>query len=176
MAAYAFLAVCLAAAALVGGDRIGLSAAGTGGPGVEVTVSGVGVLGYVRLDPDDRLGVTFVHSVDLLPVEDWFVLRDGALVQRSTRLIQYGTGMGQIAGQGTGRSDGRWWVVDGMNRHIGTLRLRIGAASVDHRLRYPNGMVTLSECWPGELLTVRPTQLPSGATLLGADRTGCDTR
>lgn len=144
------------------------------GAAVVVGLDGVGVIGYLPLAPGERLGVSFIHSVDKLPVEDWYVLGEGGLVQESTRLIQFGAGMGHIAGQGKGHSDGDWWVVAGMNRPIGTLVLRVGSASVDHRLLYRDRQLRLSVCWPRERLTLRPVQTPDPAATAPVLPTECD--
>lgn len=147
---------------------------------VEVDSEPVGVL---PMGPGERVGIRFIHSLDHLPVEDWYVVRDGELVQESTRLIQFGAGMGHIAGEGHGHADGDWWEISGMGRHIGTLVLRIGPASVDHRLLYRGREVSLSACWPGQRLTLRPVrvegvQVDAGhaqvnAGALPAGRDGC---
>jgi hypothetical protein len=107
----------------------------------------------------ERFGLTFVHSHDHLPVEDWYHVSGGGIVQDATRLKQYGAGMGHVAGEGTGRDDGDWWVVDGMDRDIGELAIRVGPASVDHRLHHPGGVLPLSRCFTGQRVTVRPVTL-----------------
>lgn len=168
------LLAALAATAVLTGALFSTGPSGARPDAVALEVSGAGVVGYLPLGPHDRLGVLFVHSVDLLPVEDWYLLRDGALVQESTRLRQYGAGMGHIPGVGTGRADGDWWEVTGMNQHIGVLELRIGPPSVNHRLRHPGGEIALSDCWPGRRLTVRPVRAPVTAPFASASRPACD--
>lgn len=124
-------------------------------------------VGLLPVTPGDRLGISFIHSVDHLPVQDWYVLRDGELVQDSTRLVQFGAGMGHIPGQGHGHPDGDWWEVSGLDRHIGTLVLRIGPPSVEHRLLYRDREVNLSACWPGQRLTLRPVRTASAPPATG---------
>lgn len=160
----ALLAVCLVA--------VGLTATAAA-PSPLATVAAVAVqvdsdvVGLLPMAPADRLGIRFIHSLDHLPVEDWYVVRGGELVQVSTRLVQFGAGMGHIAGEGRGHADGDWWEITGMERHIGTLVLRIGRASVDHRLLYRGQEVGLSACWPGQRLTLRPVWVASAQAMAG---------
>lgn len=160
------MTVALLAACLAGVGFTDTTAAGPspGRPAVVVEVDGAGVVGHLPLEPGEQLGVSFIHSLDKLPVEDWYVLRDGSLVQVSTRLKQFGAGMGHIPGQGHGHADGDWWKVSGLERQIGALVLRIGPLSVDHRLLYRGHEVRLSTCWPGQRLTLRPARKPGAAT------------
>lgn len=150
----ALLVVCLAGV----GSTATAAAAPTPRAAVAVELDGAGVIGHLPLAPGEQLGVSFVHSVDKLPVQDWYVLRDGVLVQESTRLVQFGAGMGHIPGQGVGHDDGDWWEVTGLDRPIGTLVLRVGPASVDHRLLYRGRELSLSACWPGRRLMLRPVR------------------
>lgn len=120
-----------------------------------------GVAGH--LPAGDGLTLRFVHSVDRLPIEDGYRVRADRLVQHSTRLVQFGAGTGHVYGEGVGRPDGRWWSVEGMDRDIGDLALRVGPRSVDHRLRDDGGELALSHCWAGQRVTLRPTRLPLAA-------------
>lgn len=129
-------------------------------PAVVISDHG-GLVGVVALPAGERLGLRFVHSVDGLPVEDRYAVVGGRLVQRETRLLSFGAGMGHVHGEGTGRADGRWWQVEGMARDVGTLAVRVGPADVDHRLRYRGRDVPLSACYAGERLTLRAARLPT---------------
>lgn len=128
--------------------------------------------GSLALAADEQFGITFVHSVDDLPVQDWYVIEEGQIVQDSARLISFGAGMGHIAGQGTGHvggkwgAGGRWWEIRDLDRPIGELVIRVGRDSVNHRLRYPDGELALSECWPLERVTVRATKVATMTRLL----------
>lgn len=123
-----------------------------------------GVAGY--LPTGDGFTLRFVHSVDRLPVEDTYQVRDGSLVLTSTRLIQFGAGMGQVSDAGVGRADGPWWRIDELDRPVGDLTVRVGSASVDHRLRHRGGELALSRCWAAQRVTLRPTSLPLVSRLL----------
>lgn len=127
-------------------------------PAVEIEVDGDRA-GLLQLEENERFGIIFMHSVDNLPVQDWYVVRDGEIVQESTRMRQYGAGMGNHPADGTGRAVDGWWEVGDMNRPIGDLVLRVGGSSVDHRLRHPHGEVALSQCWPRQRVAVRAVQV-----------------
>lgn len=132
--------------------------------------------GHVFLGSGQRFTVSFVHSVDGLPVEDTYVLRDGQVVLESTRVREFGAGMGHIPGRGHGRPEGEWWVVDGIEEPIGDLHIRAGSEAVDHRLRYSGGEVSLSDCWVGERVTVRAGRVSTARRLLpGGTAPECTT-
>jgi hypothetical protein len=114
---------------------------------------------YLRVGEGEPFGLTFVHSLDHLPVEDWYRVADGRIVQDSTRLKQFGAGMGHMPGVGTGRDAGDWWEVVGMDRDIGELLIRVGSPQVDHRLLAGGQVLPLSQCWATQRVTVRPARL-----------------
>ncbi|MFJ9554824.1 DUF1850 domain-containing protein [Nocardiopsis sp. NPDC101807] len=119
-------------------------------------------LGHLRLAGGGSFTVSYVHSIDGLPIEENLLVRDGRLVVDSTRVRQFGAGMGHVPGEGTGRADGEWWVVEGMERDIGTeLTIRVGAPAVDHRIRAPGAEVRLSPCLAAHPVRVEPVLLPT---------------
>ncbi|CAM4221379.1 DUF1850 domain-containing protein [Nocardiopsis rhodophaea] len=118
-----------------------------------------GPLGDLPLDGRRRFGLTFVHSVDGLPIEDRYQVRSGRIVQESTLLAQFGAGTGHIPGVGTGRAVGERWEVSGLDREIGELRIRVGSPPADHRLVHPGGVLALSDCWAGEAVVVRAARI-----------------
>ncbi|MBB6170557.1 hypothetical protein HNR23_000617 [Nocardiopsis mwathae] len=127
-----------------------------------------GPIGDLPLDGYGRFGLTFVHSVDGLPIEDRYQVRDGRIVQESTLLMQFGAGTGHIPGNGTGRAVGERWEVSGLDRDIGELRIRVGAPPADHRLHHPGGELTLSGCWAGDAVVVRPARISTVRRLMAA--------
>lgn len=140
-------------------------------------------LGHVPLDADGTFTVAFEHSVDKLPVYDTFTLRDGAIVLDSTRLRQFGAGMGHVPGEGTGHAEGEWWVVSGIDRPADPLLVRVGAPTTEHRLLHAAGETPLSPCWAGERLTFEAVRestlarlLPTARTVECAAETGEGTR
>jgi len=76
----------------------------------------------------------FIHSVDLLPVQDFFVYRDEGLVLEQTRCLSFGAGLGYV-GQGELKGEDGWNIIDNMDRQVGTLPLRVGTIA-DHRIIY----------------------------------------
>lgn len=135
-------------------------------------------LGHLPLAEGEQFTLSYVHSIDHLPIEENLEVRDGALVADSTRLRQFGAGMGQIPGEGTGRADGEWWVIEDMNRPIGPeLAIRVGTAAVDHRLRTPDTEVRLSPCLTSRRVLVEPVRISTLRLLLGGDpQPHCDER
>ncbi|WP_046471946.1 DUF1850 domain-containing protein [Allosalinactinospora lopnorensis] len=127
-------------------------------------------IGHVPLDSEGGFTVSFIHSLDKLPVEDVYVVRDGRVVQDATRLRQFGAGMGHIPGEGSGHAEGDWWVVSDLDRPIDDFKLRVGSPGADHRLVHPGGEIPLSQCWAGESLTLRPVKLPTLVRLLPTTR------
>lgn len=126
--------------------------------------------GVVRLDAEREFAITFLHSLDNLPVEDHYAVRGGQVVQTSTRLVEFGAGSAHLPGQGVGQADGRWWVISGMDHTIGEVNVRVGAASTEHELRYPDGVLHLADCWSGESVTLRATELSTLERILPASR------
>jgi hypothetical protein len=124
----------------------------------------------VPLEESERFGITFMHSVDDLPVQDWYVVRGGEIVQESTRMRQYGAGMGNHVDDGVGHAVDGWWEVSDMNRPIGELVLRVGSRSVDHRLRHQDGELALSRCWPRERVAIRVDEVSTLARVVSAVR------
>lgn len=124
-----------------------------------VRMEGVQVLA-LPVAMDERIGLRFIHSVDGLPVEDWYEVRPEGLVQVETRFLSFGTGMGHIPGQGRAVEDGVWLRVIGLERPIGTLHLRVGDPEVDHRLLYRQTEIRLSPHWAGKALVLGVERLP----------------
>jgi hypothetical protein len=135
-------------------------------------------LGHLPLAEGEQFTLSYVHSIDRLPIEENLRVRDGELVVDSTRLRQFGAGMGHIPGEGTGRADGEWWVIEDMNRPIGPeVAIRVGAAAVDHRLRTPDAEVRLSPCLTSRRVVVEPVRISTLRLLLAGDpQPHCDER
>lgn len=127
-------------------------------------------MGHLPLAEEDQFTVAYVHSIDGLPIEENIEVREGRLVVDSTRLRQFGAGMGHVTGEGSGRAEGDWWVIEGMDRDIGSvLALRVGAAAVDHRVRTPDAEVRLSPCLSSRRVTVEPVRLSTLHLLTARD-------
>lgn len=119
----------------------------------------------------EELTISYVHSIDRLPIEEDLRVQDGDFVVERTRLRQFGAGMGQIEGEGHGYADGSWWVVDDLERSIGAeLLVRVGRPQVDHRIAVGDTEVVLSGCLAGERVAITPHRLSTAALLLGTDQ------
>lgn len=114
----------------------------------------------------DTLTISYVHSIDGLPIEEDLRVADDEFIVERTRLRQFGAGMGHIQGEGEGHREGKWWVIDNMERHIGPqLHLRVGAPRVDHRVQAGDAELALSGCLAGERVTFT-TERVSALTLM----------
>lgn len=128
-------------------------------PALRLSVDG-DRLGHLPLAEGEPFTLSYVHSIDRLPIEENIEVRDGTLVVDSTRLRQFGAGMGHRPGEGTGRADGEWWVIEDMDRDIGSeVAIRVGAPSIDHRLRTPDAQVRLSPCLATRRVVVEPVRV-----------------
>lgn len=128
-------------------------------PALRLSVDG-DRLGHLPLAQGEQFTLSYVHSIDRLPIEENIEVRGRTLVVDSTRLRQFGAGMGHRPGEGTGRADGEWWVIEDMNRDIGPeVAIRVGAPAIDHRLRTPDAEVRLSPCLATRRVTVEPVRV-----------------
>lgn len=127
-------------------------------PALRLSVDGEH-LGHLPLAEGERFTIAYVHSIDHLPIEENIEVREDTLVVDSTRLRQFGAGMGHIPGEGNGRADGEWWVIEDMERDIGPeVAVRVGAPSVDHRVRTPDAEVRLSPCLATRRVLIEPVR------------------
>lgn len=129
---------------------------------VDVTARGDagGTERIARLPATAPITVSYVHSIDGLPIEEELVVRDDEFVVERTRLRQFGAGMGQQAGEGSGHAEGPWWVLEGLDRPIGgTLTIRAGEPRIDHRLWAGERELLLSRCWPRQAITLEIRQI-----------------
>lgn len=93
----------------------------------------------------EPFSIRFVHSVELRPVTEYFVLDEaGALVLTGTRYYGFGAGLPTDGGEGTFAMDGDAFVIRGLQREIGELQVRLSPLNeyaVVHRNRsydWPN--------------------------------------
>lgn len=152
-----------------------------------VTAIGFGLLvplwPAVTVDHDeDRLAawrteaftLSYIHSIDGLPIEEDLRVTEGELVVERTRLKQFGAGMGHIDGEGQGRADGDWWVVDDLERDIGSqMHLRAGATRIDHRITSAEHELRLSVCLPGERITISAARVSTLTLFTTPDDPAC---
>ncbi|MFF8819189.1 DUF1850 domain-containing protein [Leucobacter sp. NPDC015123] len=113
-----------------------------------------------RLPATATVTVSYVHSIDGLPVEEELAVREGEFVVERTRLRQFGAGMGHQAREGSGHAEGPWWVLEGLERPIGPeLTIRAGKPNIDHRLWAGERELLLSRCWPRRAITLEIQQI-----------------
>ena len=87
--------------------------------------------------------LNFIHSVDILPVQDHFVYKNGELYLMQTKCLSFGAGLGYM-GQGVLREKGKWSEIDNMNRPVGILPLRVGTIA-DHTIVYKGNKYHLAK-------------------------------
>lgn len=87
----------------------------------------------------ESFSIRYIHSVELSPVTEYFTLdKTGAVVLTGTRYHGFGAGLPTDAGEGTFARDGGAFVISGLQRTIGELRVRlspINEYTVVHRGR-----------------------------------------
>lgn len=97
------------------------------------------------------------HSVTGGAVADCFVNAGGRMVLDRSYLHDFAAGLGDVPGRGTIRAaaGGGYWI-EGIGERIpgDALRLRVGRASVDHRLELGDAEYDLSELAAGERVTL----------------------
>lgn len=139
-------------------------------PAVTVTSQGT----TTAVLPHEAFTISYVHSIDGLPIEEDLRPTDEGLVVERTRLRQFGAGMGHIDGEGRGYSDGAWWVLDDMERRIGPqMHLRAGAPAIDHQLHSTDTSLLLSQCLSGERITITAERISAVTYALARDQFGC---
>ncbi len=112
-----------------------------------------------RLPVPDGAGwcVLWRHSVRGFEVADCYENRNGAMVLVRSHLPDFAAGLDHIPGRGRQVSDGRggYWILDLDEPVAGNaLVLRPGMASVDHRLRTGDRMVSLSALAPRQRVRI----------------------
>ncbi len=78
--------------------------------------------------PGQALSISFIHSVQKTPVEEYLTVDDSLseLVLNSTRYHSFGVGLPFMESDGEFYQDGDDFVMDHMNRHFDSLSLRTG--------------------------------------------------
>lgn len=133
-------------------------AAAAAGEGLAV----IGPSGAVLLDlpVDGEWCLHWRHSVTGGAVADCFEMRDGRMILTRAYLHDFAAGLGHLPGRGTQRSapGGGYWI-DGIDEPVpgNALALRVGPATVGHRLVLPGGRsADLSALAGGQRVVLRP--------------------
>lgn len=131
-------------------------------PVLRVTTSD-GVIASIPMPDGSEICLSWAHSVTNGAVADCFVNRSGTLVLDRAYLHDFAAGLGEVAGRGTITPAivGGYWI-SGMNDALrdNRLTLRIGPASVGHRLDWAGGHVPLSELAPNTRAVLHLTDAP----------------
>jgi hypothetical protein len=113
----------------------------------------------------ERVYLRYTHSVTRRQVEDTYKVAGGSLVLTATRFEALGAGLG-YTGEGTVRVESGWTVIEGMERRVPKLPLRVGAVA-DHRLAYRGKEFHLWDYAPPySLVYIRPCRMSLGRFIL----------
>lgn len=97
------------------------------------------------------------HSVTGGPVADCFENRAGTLTLTRSYLHDFAAGLGEVAGRGTiaPAPNGGYWIT-GMDEALpgNRLTLRVGPASVGHRIDHPGGTLDLTALAANQRVTL----------------------
>ncbi|MBS3778922.1 MAG: DUF1850 domain-containing protein [Desulfovermiculus sp.] len=94
----------------------------------------------------EEFSIRYIHSVDKLPVYEFYINRQGYLVLTGIKVIDFGAGL-DYTGEGDLRMEGKWTYIDNLNREIDSLPLRVGSIA-DHTLIYRNKEFHLRDYFP----------------------------
>lgn len=125
---------------------------------LSVSDSGQAPLVQIRLPEGGQWCLIWNHSVQGFPVTDCFQMESGQLIQDSSHTPDFAAGLGYTSGRGTLKSDDDhgYRIVDMQvpipNNH---LWLRVGALSVDHRIKVGSRLVSLSRLAADKLVEIR---------------------
>ncbi len=95
------------------------------------------------INDGEEFSVIYIHSVDRLPVHEFYINKDGQLFLTGIKVIDFGAGL-DYTGEGKLRMDGKWTYIDNMHRKIDSLPLRIGSVA-DHTLIYRDKRIRLQD-------------------------------
>lgn len=99
-----------------------------------------------ELDEGESFSIRYIHSVDKLPVHEFYTNEDGELILTGIKVIDFGAGLDYV-GEGDLRMEGKWTYIDNLQRKIDSLPLRVGSIA-DHTLIYRGKEVYLRNHFP----------------------------
>lgn len=106
-----------------------------------------GEIAWSRVISDgEEFSLRYIHSVDKLPVYEFYTNKHGQLVLTGIKVIDFGAGL-DYTGEGDLRMEGKWTYIDNLNREIDSLPLRVGSIA-DHTLIYRNKEFRLRDYFP----------------------------
>lgn len=107
-----------------------------------------GAVGWAaRINESENFVIRYIHSVDRLPVFEFYKVKNQKLVLTGTKVINFGVGLGYI-GEGKICTAGKWTFIKNMDRQIGSLPLRVGTVA-DHTLLYRGREIHLKDYFSG---------------------------
>lgn len=86
------------------------------------------------VDEGETFQIHYTHSVELLPVQETFLIREGRLLLDEVQWLSFGAGLG-YTGEGELVLEDGWVKIKKMGRYTEPLLLRVGTIA-DHRLMY----------------------------------------
>jgi hypothetical protein len=150
---------------LVAALFLSLAAPAWADPMLQVADRAGHVLSELPFPPDGEICLSWAHSVTGGAVADCFGAKDGRLVLRRSYLHDYAAGLGEVAGRGRAlpADGGGYWIV-GIDEALPAdgLPLRVGPASVGHRLTNGAAEVDLSALAANQRVTLRATDGTNG--------------
>lgn len=99
-----------------------------------------------EISDGEEFSIRYIHSVDKLPVYEFYANKHGQLILTGIKVIDFGAGL-DYTGEGDLRMEGKWTYIDNLNREIDTLPLRVGSIA-DHTLIYRNKEFHLRDYFP----------------------------
>lgn len=103
-----------------------------------------------ELSHGEGFSIRYIHSVDKLPVHEFYINEDGQLILTGIKVIDFGAGL-DYTGEGDMRMEGKWTYIDNLQRKIDSLSLRVGSIA-DHTLIYREREVPLRDHFPAYTL------------------------
>ncbi len=115
-------------------------------------------IAVVLVSPSDIIKLCYRHSNELIQVEGRFSIDDQSrLHAKETRFESFGSGLPVSFSERTTR-EGKWLVVDEMNKEIGTLRFYIVPIN-QTRLTIANVPILISKLKSGTLIEVKASRV-----------------
>lgn len=102
---------------------------------------------YIQpMQPEDELSIGWVHSVELLPWEEIFKIKDGELYMDRTRFKSFGAGVPSVTA-GKSKMEEGWVVYYDLRQHMPELVYSISKRG-RHVLRYRGQTIDLHKVLP----------------------------
>ncbi len=140
------------------GAALWLSAPAMADPVLQVQLGSGDMLAEWPMPEGREACLTWAHSVTGGKVADCFIQQHGQFMLARSYLHDFAAGLGEVEGRGRliPAPEGGYWIEDMAEPIAGnTLPIRIGAASVGHRLTLDDQSLNLSQQASGQAATLR---------------------